>query len=233
MMRKSGILFLTKLKKVLVPYLPFRKPKENFLMLLTLESLLWNVLIDLISALLLVLRWGFSLLCRSAFSSITQDKHLFSSRLKFTSSINLDHWTLVAVYGPSCGHDRENFANWLNNFDIEEDGLWLILGDFNFYRCSDNRNRVGGNYSDNLLFNSIISNVGLIVLCYWKFGTNWLVFHFSGMDYQISQYHGFFLWLELCPITSLAKLCLITSLAKYKLTPIFQRQMSSDLKIVS
>jgi len=38
------------------------------------------------------------------------------------------------------------------------------MGDFNFYRSLEKRNRAGGNYQDILLFNSSISHLGLIEL---------------------------------------------------------------------
>lgn len=40
----------------------------------------------------------------------------------------------------------------------------IILGDSNFYRFTENRNREGGNYNDILVFNSIISHLGRIEL---------------------------------------------------------------------
>jgi hypothetical protein len=37
------------------------------------------------------------------------------------------------------------------------------MGDFNFYRYAENRNKVGGNFNDSLVFN-IMSHIGLIEL---------------------------------------------------------------------
>jgi hypothetical protein len=36
------------------------------------------------------------------------------------------------------------------------------MRDFNFYRYAENRNNVGGNFQDTLIFNNIISHLGLI-----------------------------------------------------------------------
>jgi hypothetical protein len=47
---------------------------------------------------------------------------------------------------------------------IEDDELWMLMGDFNFYRFAENRNKVGGNFQDSLIFNNIISHLGLIEL---------------------------------------------------------------------
>lgn len=38
------------------------------------------------------------------------------------------------------------------------------MGDFNLYRSADNRNRPSGNFHDSLVFNNIISHLGLIEL---------------------------------------------------------------------
>ena len=41
---------------------------------------------------------------------------------------------------------------------------WIFLGDFNFYRSLNNRNRPGGNLADTLVFNDAIGHLGLIEL---------------------------------------------------------------------
>ena len=38
----------------------------------------------------------------------------------------------------------------------------MIVGDFNFYRSLNDRNRRGGNMNDIMIFNEIISNLGLL-----------------------------------------------------------------------
>jgi hypothetical protein len=40
----------------------------------------------------------------------------------------------------------------------------MLVGDFNFYRYADNMNRSGGNFNYFLVFNNIISHLGLIDL---------------------------------------------------------------------
>jgi endonuclease/exonuclease/phosphatase family metal-dependent hydrolase len=49
----------------------------------------------------------------------------------------------------------------LNSTQIQDDENWLFVGDFNFYRSLEYRNRDGGNMQDIMVFNSIISNLGL------------------------------------------------------------------------
>jgi hypothetical protein len=56
----------------------------------------------------------------------------------------MEVWTLVVVYGPCRQPTRNEFVNWLYNLNIGDEELWLLIGDFNFYRSSENRNRPGG-----------------------------------------------------------------------------------------
>jgi endonuclease/exonuclease/phosphatase family metal-dependent hydrolase len=100
----------------------------------------------------------------SYFSMHFIEKQQFAIRLSVTSTHNLEAWTLVVVYGPCRQPARDVFVNWLFNLVIDEDDLWLLIGDFNFYRSSDNRNRPGGNFNDTMVFNNIISHLGLIEL---------------------------------------------------------------------
>jgi hypothetical protein len=54
-----------------------------------------------------------------------------------------------------------DFFDWLNSIQITDDENWLFVRDFNFYRSLKNRNREGGNMQNIMIFNSIISNLGL------------------------------------------------------------------------
>jgi len=38
----------------------------------------------------------------------------------------------------------------------------MLVGDFNFYRSLSDRNKSGGNMNDIMIFNEIISNLGLL-----------------------------------------------------------------------
>jgi hypothetical protein len=77
--------------------------------------------------------------------------------------LNLVSWELVVVYGRRQAA-RDQFVNWLYSLEIDDEELWLIVGDFNFYRNTENRNRSGGNFSDTLVFNNIINHLGLVEL---------------------------------------------------------------------
>jgi hypothetical protein len=48
--------------------------------------------------------------------------------------------------------------------DIQDNLNWILIGDFNFYRSLDNRNRAGGNFQDTQIFNDVIDHLGLVEL---------------------------------------------------------------------
>jgi exonuclease III len=85
----------------------------------------------------------------------------YAVTVKFTSRHNNETWQLTTVYGPCQAPEREEFINWLNDLEIQDNDNWMILGDFNFYRSLNDRNRSGGNINDIFIFNEVISNVGL------------------------------------------------------------------------
>jgi hypothetical protein len=82
--------------------------------------------------------------------------------INFTSTHNSDNWKMVTVYGPCKGLKRDEFFQWLYNLVIHVDSLWLLLGDFDFIRSIENRNKPGGDINEMFLFNDIIGHLGLI-----------------------------------------------------------------------
>jgi hypothetical protein len=82
----------------------------------------------------------------------------------FTSNHSGLVCTIVSVYGPCTGPERNNFLSWLHQLNIPDNDLWLIIGDFNFYRSVANRNRPGADMNDIFLFNAMISDLGLVEL---------------------------------------------------------------------
>jgi hypothetical protein len=98
------------------------------------------------------------------FSGTVLLEECFGLAVEFTSNISSEVFTVVNVYGPCTGIARENFVAWLFHLDIADDALWLLLGDFNFYRFVENRNKQGANMTDIATFNEIISYLGLIEL---------------------------------------------------------------------
>ena len=96
------------------------------------------------------------------FSATVLDKKSFGLSIAFTSQHNVATWNLTTVYGPCLEPARTDFVNWLKNHHIDDDVNWLFLGDFNFYRSLDDRNKPGGNLQDTLIFNDIIGQLGLV-----------------------------------------------------------------------
>jgi len=60
------------------------------------------------------------------------------------------------------GPDRDDFVHWLHNLHIDEEYNRMIVGDFNFFRSLYDRNRSGGNMNVVMIFNKVISNLGLL-----------------------------------------------------------------------
>jgi exonuclease III len=81
--------------------------------------------------------------------------------IQFIATQNAEMWFLVVVYGPCNGQQRQDFIDLLNNLQIPDHENWMIIGDFNFYRSTQCRNRGGGNMQDIMTFNGVISNLGL------------------------------------------------------------------------
>ena len=83
---------------------------------------------------------------------------------RFKSTQSAQFWTLVNVYGPCQGEQGTNFVNWLFALDIPPNEDWLFVGDFNFIRGPENRNKPGGNFTDMNTFNDFIRSQSLIEL---------------------------------------------------------------------
>ena len=77
---------------------------------------------------------------------------------------NGDSWLLSNIYGPCDEPERTEFISWFRDCDVDDTINWLFLGDFNFYRSLENKNRSGGNLNDSLIFNDAIGYLGLIEL---------------------------------------------------------------------
>ena len=99
----------------------------------------------------LIIIWNSSL-----FSGMAMHCQPFGLSVHFTSKQAAYSWTLVNIYGPCQGELRQDFVNWLYGLNIPDGEDWLIVGDFNFIRSPDNRNKPGGNCDDMLTFNDII-----------------------------------------------------------------------------
>jgi len=88
----------------------------------------------------------------------------FGISVEFSSNHNASDWVLTNVYGPYTATGKLQFINWLKNIQMPDDIDWLILGDFNLMRNSEDRNRPGGDINEMLLFNEAISALGIVEL---------------------------------------------------------------------
>ena len=88
----------------------------------------------------------------------------FALGVELTSTQSNHSWKLINVYGPCQGELREAFTTWLFELDIPSSEDWLILGDFNYIRSPDNRNKPGGNVQDMFTFNDFIREQNLTEL---------------------------------------------------------------------
>lgn len=107
----------------------------------------------------LLLAWNSSI-----FGGVVMDKQSFGITVKFTLAHNVEVWFLTNVYGPCDDPARTAFINWFKGHKIHDTCNWIFLGDSNFYRSLNNRNRPGGNLADTLVFNDAIGHLGLIEL---------------------------------------------------------------------
>jgi hypothetical protein len=55
--------------------------------------------------------------------------------------------------------ERDQFVAWIYNLSIPATDNWLLLGDFNFIRSHENRNKDGGYINDSCL----IELLGILV----------------------------------------------------------------------
>jgi exonuclease III len=81
----------------------------------------------------------------------------FSLSVHFKCNLSNDSWILTNIYGPCQPERKALFIDWFANIDMPQDSDWIIMGDFNFIRSPENRNKPGGNYSDMFIFNDCIA----------------------------------------------------------------------------
>ena len=89
-------------------------------------------------------------------------QNYFQITMEFTSNLDNTCWYLTNVYGPNCSEGKVEFTDWLMNLNMQQSKLWMILGDFNFIRSPDNRNKPGGDPASIMTFNNIIVNLDLV-----------------------------------------------------------------------
>ena len=65
------------------------------------------------------------------------------------------------MYAPCQSEGKLDFLEWLKDYQVEKEMDWLVLGDFNLIRRPENRNKEGANLAEILMFNEVISDLGL------------------------------------------------------------------------
>jgi exonuclease III len=68
----------------------------------------------------------------------------FAITVAFTSRHTNQKWKLTTVYGPCHRETRDHFVQWLYDLQIDTEEDLMPIGDFNFYRSPEDKNR-GGN----------------------------------------------------------------------------------------
>jgi hypothetical protein len=135
-------------------------------------------------------------------NSFVECEESFGLAVTLTSLISSDTFVVTNVYGPCEGIARQNFVAWLFSLKIGQEDLWLILGDFNFYRFVENRNRDGANMTDIATFNEIISYLGLIELPLKGRGFTWSNMQMDPLLVQLDWFFTSTAWTLKFPNTS-------------------------------
>jgi hypothetical protein len=101
--------------------------------------------------------WNISVLSRDVLETKP-----YAITIDFTANHDQSKWRLSTIYGPCHQPLRSEFVNWMRALNTNLSDQWLFVGDFNFYRSLEDRNRPGGNLNDTLIFNDIIGHLGLV-----------------------------------------------------------------------
>ena len=145
------------------------------------------------------------------FNGVTIEKHSFAMRLSFTSLHNMEQWSLINLYGPCQEPARSDFISWLRNLQIDPLENWMILGDFNFYRSLEDRNRPGGNVQDIFIFNDVIGHLGLVELPIKGRSYTWSNMQKNPLLEQLDWFFTSINWTTHYPNTMVQPLARITS----------------------
>jgi exonuclease III len=147
----------------------------------------------------------------SVFQGTTLDKLSFGLTISFTSLHNAEVWKLSTVYGPCTEPERTLFIEWFRQHDIADTVNWIFLGDFNFYRSLNDRNRPGGKVQDTLVFNEAIGHLGLVELPLKGRAFTWSNMQANPLLEQLDWFFTSLNWTAAFPNTHVIPLAKITS----------------------
>jgi len=82
--------------------------------------------------------------------------------VKFFYRLDNKTFHVSNIYGPASSPQKLSFVTWLMNFDtvIFED--WVLGGDFNLIKHSENRNKPGGDITEMNMFDELIADLNLV-----------------------------------------------------------------------
>lgn len=126
----------------------------------------------------------------------------------FQSSLH-ENWFVSNIYGPCSGDLRDDFVSWMYNLEIDTDKNWIFMGDFNFVRSVENRIIPGGDMNDIIIFNEIISKLGLIEIPLNGMAYTWSKMQDQPLLQQLDWVFTSPAWTLIFPHTS------VTALSKY------------------
>lgn len=86
----------------------------------------------------------------------------YCATVKFINNFDNSCFFLSNVYGPSNATGKLAFMTRFLNLDYNTFNEWIIAGDFNLYRSTEDRNKPGGDPGDMSLFNNFISDMELV-----------------------------------------------------------------------
>lgn len=94
---------------------------------------------------------------------------------------------------------------------IQPEDDWIFLGDFNFYRSLEDRNKPGGNLNDTLIFNDAIGHLGLVELPLKGRAYTWSNMQQNPLLEQLDWFFTSVNWITNYPNTMVLSLAKITS----------------------
>lgn len=100
----------------------------------------------------------------SILNGVTIFQNEYAISVEFSSRHNDAQWMLTNIYAPCTNSGKRYFLEWFSNIQMPDSVDWLIVGDFNLYRHPNDRNRPGDDFPEMLLFNAVISSLGLVEL---------------------------------------------------------------------
>ena len=122
--------------------------------------------------------------------------------MQFTCTTTLKPWILTNIHGPCNTEEKLEFIDWFTNIQMPDDVDWIVMGDFNFIRSPEDRNRPGGDVNQMLLFNEAISNLGLIELPLKGRQFSWSNMQDNPLLEKLDWFFTFAAWMTTYPDTT-------------------------------